>query len=632
MPLKRLSKKESRLYVKPWITKGLLASIANKNKLYKSYLKSRNSYYLSKFKYYRNKLKHLILISKKSYYSSYFLRNKDNIKGVWKGIKELIRTKNSNNHMPTTLKIGNSKVTNRQSIVNAFNDYFGNIGPNVAKTIPVANTTPFHYMPNPLCKSFALFPVTRHEITDEINNLDASKSVGPFSVPIKLLKIIKHFLAGPLALLYNCSFATGVVPDWFKIARVVPIYKKGASVVTSNYRPISLLSVFNKLLEKLMYKRLVIFLENNSVFFNGLSSSERTFGWNVLVRARFHPVLITGDIKQAFLQVRIHQQDRDALRFHWFTDLETKTVEVLRFTRALFWLAPSPFLLGGVIQHHLENFQTIYPEIVDEIKKSLYVDDLIGGGENGTKAKQLKSKATEIFASATFRLHKWHSNVRELESQDQASSDGTETYAKQQLGVPKGNEASILGLSWNKEDNVIGVKFPLESTEQTKRGILAKVAGVYDPLGLVSPTTLIGKLQYRDACDAKLAWDAKLPDEMARRLKKWEEGLPTAATTNRSLAVHHEEIEDIQHHSFGDASGKGVGAAVYAVVTQPSGVSQGLVAAKARLAKQGLTIPRLELVSGHMAINLITDVKWRYVHTGENPADLGSGTVIENDL
>ncbi len=62
--------------------------------------------------------------------------------------------------------------------------------------------------------------------------------------------------------------------------------------------------------------------------------------WNVLVRARFHPVLITGDLKQAFLQVRIHEQDCDALRFHWLKDLRTKEIEVLRFTRALFGLAP----------------------------------------------------------------------------------------------------------------------------------------------------------------------------------------------------------------------------------------------------------------------------------------------------
>ena len=67
-------------------------------------------------------------------------------------------------------------------------------------------------------------------------------------------------------------------------------------------------------------------------------------------------------------------------------------------------------------------------------------------------------------------------------------------------------------------------------------------------------------------------------------------------------------IESIEPHSFGDASSKTVSATVFAVVKQESGVNQGLVAAKARLAKQGLTIPRLELVSGHMAVNLLENV------------------------
>ena len=128
------------------------------------------------------------------------------------------------------------------------------------------------------------------------------------------------------------------------------------------------------------------------------------------------------------------------------TDLQTKD-EVLRFTRALFGLAPSPFLLGGDIQHHLENFRTVYPEIVSEIEKSLYVDDQISGGEDEIKAKQLKSKATEIFADATFSLDKWHSNVREIESPIKLNDEGTEAYAKQQLGVPNGEDACILGLS-----------------------------------------------------------------------------------------------------------------------------------------------------------------------------------------
>ena len=110
--------------------------------------------------------------------------------------------------------------------------------------------------------------------------------------------------------------------------------------------------------------------------------------WSVMVHARFHPVLTTNDMKQAFLQVRIRIQDRDAMRFHWIADLETRRVETLRFTRALFGLSSSPFLLGGVIKQHLENCRKAHPELVNEIEKSLYVDDLINSGPTVEAAKQ----------------------------------------------------------------------------------------------------------------------------------------------------------------------------------------------------------------------------------------------------
>ena len=71
--------------------------------------------------------------------------------------------------------------------------------------------------------------------------------------------------------------------------------------------------------------------------------------WAVLVRVRFHSVLITGNMKQAFLLVRIREQDRDAMRFHCIANRETRRVEILRFTRALFGLSSPPFLLGEVI-------------------------------------------------------------------------------------------------------------------------------------------------------------------------------------------------------------------------------------------------------------------------------------------
>ena len=138
--------------------------------------------------------------------------------------------------------------------------------------------------------------------------------------------------------------------------------------------------------------------------------------------------------------------------------------------------------------------------------------------------------------------------------------------------------------------------------------ILGKVAKIYDPLGLVSPISLGGKFLYRNICDAKLPWDAKLPSNLIQSWVRWEEKLPSHVTVPRSLAAHQEDIQAIELHAFGDASGKGVAPAVYTVVVQEKGVNQGLVASRARLAKKGLTIPPLELVSGHMAVNLLSNV------------------------
>ena len=324
-----------------------------------------------------------------------------------------------------------------------------------------------------------------------------------------------------------------------------------------------------------------------------------------MVCARFHPIAIAGDIKQAFLQVTIREEDRDALRFHWLKDLNSQTVEALRFTRALFGLICSPFLLGGVVQHLLESCREKYPEIVREIEKSLYVDDLISGGPTRAKAERIKSASVEIFANGTFELHKWHSNVKELETACSIPVSEEKTYAKEQLSTSRKEGATLLGLQWDKDSDTISVNFPSESTEPTKRGILSKVAKIYDPLGLVSPITLGGKFLYRDICDAKLAWDAKLQSNLMQSWVRWEEKLPSQVTVPRSLAAHR---GDIELHAFRDASGKGVAAAVYAVVVQEKGVNQGLIASRARLAKKGLTIPRLELVSGHMAVNLLTNV------------------------
>ena len=351
--------------------------------------------------------------------------------------------------------------------------------------------------------------------------------------------------------------------------------------------------------------------------------------WDVLVQQRAYPVVLAGDIQKAFLQIRIHESERDALRFHWQTDC-TSEVETYRFTRVLFGLAPSPFLLGGVLEYHFDTWAQRYPEEAERLRRSFYVDDLLTGGQNVQQTKARKEIAQEIMSDATFKLHKWHSNCPELEedsrqqeteiqstqlkTREKSANSPAETeeqsYAKQQLQV-KPSESKLLGVKWNKVEDTIAVQFPVVNTSSaiSKREVLAKLAKVYDPLGLVSPVTLQGKQIYREVCDYKAAWDAPIPENLRVRWLKWEHSLPDEITIRRPIAPHQQPVLSFELHVFGDASTHGVGAAVYSVVHQEDGITQTLVVAKARLAKRNLTVPRLELVSAHMATNLVENVR-----------------------
>ena len=141
--------------------------------------------------------------------------------------------------------------------------------------------------------SFFLSQVTANEIQLEIDKLNISKTSGPFSIPTKLLKILYCNISEPLEILYNCSFSTGVVPDKFKIAQIVPVFKNGSAIYVNNYRPISLLSIFNRILEKLMYGRLMKYVEKMNII------SENQFGFRSGYSTVQAATLITDKIQKA---------------------------------------------------------------------------------------------------------------------------------------------------------------------------------------------------------------------------------------------------------------------------------------------------------------------------------------------
>jgi hypothetical protein len=202
------------------------------------------------------------------------LNNSKNIKGTWFGIKQLVTLKQSKSNFPNKITINNSKITDPINIANSFNKYFASIGPNLSEIIPNVNCSIHDYLGEQQIQSVFLIPTTPDEIEREIDGLNASKATGQFSIPIRLLKILKLLLSKPLSHLFNISFSSGLVPDKLKIAKVIPVYKKGSRLEMSNYRPISLLSIFNKILENLMYSRLMNFIKKHNILF------ENQFGFH----------------------------------------------------------------------------------------------------------------------------------------------------------------------------------------------------------------------------------------------------------------------------------------------------------------------------------------------------------------
>ena len=113
-----------------------------------------------------------------------------------------------------------------------------------------------------------LQPTDKEEIANIISSLNSNKASGPNSIPYRILFRLKNEISKQLADLFNLSFMTGIFPSVLKIAKVIPVFKKDSKLDYSNYRPISLLSNIEKILEKLMYKRLYTFLNNNNIIYN----------------------------------------------------------------------------------------------------------------------------------------------------------------------------------------------------------------------------------------------------------------------------------------------------------------------------------------------------------------------------
>lgn len=379
----------------------------------------------------------------------------------------------------------------------------------------------------------------------------------------------------------------------------------------------------------------------NNCLYTGPNLTQSIF--DILLRFRTFKIALGGDIEKAFLQVSIEEKDRDSLRFLWFKDIhqDPTEVEVLRFTRVVFGVTASPFLLNATIHHHMEKYREQDPSFVKLFLSSIYVDDVSIGAEDVNSTFQLYLKSKIRLLEAGFHLRKFVTNseelrthIKTLEDQENLAGRGNltemsnvdkeisveeedQSYAKQSLGSEGQEKQSvkILGIQWNfKEDSFIFdmrfIGLELKKAEPTKRNIVSIATRLYDPLGIMSPVTVLFKLLFQDLCQAKVEWDDRLT---GNHLSKWNH-LTISLSSSKLVTVHRYCCNVggcYKLIGYCDASTRAYAAVVYLRSQSQDDVTVELIASKTRVSPNSvkLTIPRLELLAALLLSKLIVSIQ-----------------------
>ena len=166
-----------------------------------------------------------------------------------------------------SLTINGVPNTDKSIIAENFNDYFTGIAQNLSAKIPGSKKTCSDFMNYPLPNSFVVTPITPQELLELNSTLKLTHSAGPDQLDPCIISPNLSLITDPLVDIINCSLMTGMVPNGMKTSTVTPIFKQGITTDPTNYRPISVLAYFAKLLEKVMYQRLNNYINKMNILY-----------------------------------------------------------------------------------------------------------------------------------------------------------------------------------------------------------------------------------------------------------------------------------------------------------------------------------------------------------------------------
>ena len=249
---------------KPYINSELRSRIIFKHKLQKKYRKYPLTFG-EEYRRVRNDLNKSLGLAKKLYYQKKLESGKNNPKHSWKVVGEVLGSKQKQSSI-IELKNDNETIVNPVAIANLSNDFFTNIGTNLSQNFINSNSF-MSYLNVPINDSFSFSTVTLDELTAVMNNLESS-SPGHDNIPISAYKNNIDILGVIILYICNKSLSQGIFPDQLKVAKITPVHKNGDRKCIGNYRPISVLNSFSKIIEKIVVNQLNNYLQFNSILSN----------------------------------------------------------------------------------------------------------------------------------------------------------------------------------------------------------------------------------------------------------------------------------------------------------------------------------------------------------------------------
>jgi len=343
----------------------------------------------------------------------------------------------------------------------------------------------------------------------------------------------------------------------------------------------------------------------------------------ILFRFRRHKVVVSADIKEFYHNVFVDDDDVQVNRFWWYEDEEMTKKALFEVRVHIMGETSSATVAAFTLQNHAESIRGSAPiEVIEQILKSFYVDDFLSSFPNVETARKMRTDLTAALKRGGLDLCKWKSTHEEVLLDDEKGQDAEKVFKEFDDDILE----KVLGVAYTFKKDFLSFKVKEGAADgeiKSRRMLLSTLAKCYDPLGVVAPFTILGKMLFQEAINEEGGWDTPLSEDLKKRANAWRLGISDLLEIRVRRWVANDDTTDSvpDLHIFSDASKVGYGFCVYRrAVNETTGeVSVANMYSKARIipkvknvktkARHHESIPRFELTAAAAAAEFFESFK-----------------------